>query len=75
MRGTTAPENDDRRMQLLPDGSVWGLVVSKTLYFHLSLISVFLTGFRYLSDYLATQLSSRGWVDTIPDPIFPEKKF
>ena len=28
-----------------------------------TLISVFLTGFRYFSYQVATQLSSRGWVD------------
>ena len=36
------------------------------------LISVFLTGFRYLYQ-VATQLSSRDWVDPVPDPILPEK--
>ena len=34
-----------------------------------TLISVFLTGFRYFSYQAATQLSSRGWVDPVPDPI------
>ena len=38
-----------------------------------NLISVFLTEFRYFSYQVATLLSSRGWVDTVPDPIFPEK--
>ena len=38
-----------------------------------TLISVFLTGFRYFSYQVATQLSSRGWVDSVPDPILPEK--
>ena len=33
------------------------------------LISVFLTEFRYFSYQAATQLSSRGWVDPVPDPI------
>ena len=37
------------------------------------LISVFLTGFRYFSYQVATQLSSRGWVDPVPYPILLEK--
>ena len=32
-------------------------------------ISVFLTGFRHFSYQVATQLSSRHWVDPILDPI------
>ena len=43
-------------------------VVSKALI----LFSVFLTGFRYFSYEIATQLSSRGWVDPVPEPILPE---
>ena len=39
----------------------------------LTLISVFLTGFRNFSYQIATQLSSRGWVDPALDPILPEK--
>ena len=38
-----------------------------------TLISVFLTEFRYFSYQVATQLSSRGWVDPVSDPILPEK--
>ena len=38
-----------------------------------TLISVFLTGFRYFSYQAATQLASRGWVDPVPDPILLEK--
>ena len=38
-----------------------------------SLNSVYLTGFRYFSYQVATQLSLRGWVDPVPDPILPEK--
>ena len=38
-----------------------------------TLISVFLTGFRYFSYQVTTQLSSRGWVDPVPDPILPGK--
>ena len=37
-----------------------------------TLISVFLTGFRYFSYQAATQLALRGWVDPVPDPILPE---
>ena len=38
-----------------------------------TLISVFLTGFRYFSYQVTVQLSSRDWVDPVPDPILPEK--
>ena len=38
-----------------------------------TLISVFLTRFRYFSYQAATQLASRGWVDTVPDPILLKK--
>ena len=38
-----------------------------------SLPLVFLTGFRYFLYQVATQLSSRGWVDPVLDPILPEK--
>ena len=48
-----------------------GLVVSKA--YPSTLISVFLTGFRYFSYQVATQLSSRGWMGPVPDPILPEK--
>ena len=33
----------------------------------------FLNGFRYFSYQVATQLSSQGWVDPVPDPTLPEK--
>ena len=36
-----------------------------------TLISVFLNGFRYFSYQIATNLSSRGWVDPVPDPRLP----
>ena len=38
-----------------------------------TLISVFLTGISYFSYQAATQLSSRSWVDPVPDTILPEK--
>ena len=38
----------------------------------LTLISVSVTGFHYISYQVATQLS-RGGVDPVSDPIFPEK--
>ena len=41
-------------------------------HFLRTLISVLLTGFRLFSYQVATQLSSGGWVDPVPDPIFPE---
>ena len=37
-----------------------------------TLISVFLTKFRYFSYKVATQLPSRGWVNPVPDPLLPE---
>ena len=36
-------------------------------------MSVFLTGFCYFSYQVATQLSSRGWVNPVPDPILPDE--
>ena len=33
----------------------------------------FLNRIHYFSYQVATQLSSRGWVDPVPDPILPEK--
>ena len=39
-----------------------------------TLISVFLTGFRYFSYQVATQLSSRGWVDPVQD-LYVQKNF
>ena len=33
----------------------------------------FLNRIRYFSYQVATQMSSRGWVDPVPDPIRPEK--
>ena len=62
------PRRAKTDLWLLPDG---GLVVSKA---HPStLILFFLTKFRYFSRQVATQLSSRGCVDPVPDPILPEK--
>ena len=63
------PRLTDKR--LLPDGSIGALWLA-TRYLS-ALISVFLTGFRYFSYQVATQLSSRDWVDPVPDPILPEK--
>ena len=57
---------------LLPDGSKQdNLWLAKR--YPSNLISVILTGFRYFSYPVATQLSSQGWVDPVPDPILPEK--
>ena len=71
IRGTSAPKSQDWPKWLLPDGSTGGLVVSKA--HPLTVISVILTGFCYFSNQVATQLSSRGWVDPIPDPVLQEK--
>ena len=38
-----------------------------------TLISVFLTEFRYFSHQATSQFASRGWVDPVPDPILLEK--
>ena len=46
---------------------------SNRLRHEAALISVLLTGFRYFSYQAATQFSSRGWVDPVPDPIILEK--
>ena len=50
------------------EGSLW---LAKHL--SLTLISVFLTEFRYFSYKVATKLSSRRWVDPVPEPILGEK--
>ena len=71
IRGTTASKSQDRLKRLLPDCSNRGLCGQQSAY-PLTLISVFITGFRYFSYQVATQLSSRGWVDPVPDPIRPE---
>ena len=49
-----------------------GLVVNKSL--SSTLISVFLTGFRYFSYQVATQLSSRGWGGPRSRFYMPRKK-
>ena len=54
--------------QMLVQRALW---LAKCLF--PTLISVFLTGFRYFSYQVATQLFSRGWVDPVPEPILPEK--
>ena len=59
------------RMTEAVDGSARGLVVSKA--YPSTLIAVFLTEFRYFSCQTANQLFKQGWVDTVPDPISPEK--
>ena len=38
-----------------------------------TLFSVFLTGVRNFSHQAATQLTSLGWVDIVPDPTLPQK--
>ena len=52
--------------QLVVQGALWlGKCYPSTL--------IHLTGFRCFSYKIATQLSSRGWVGPVPDPILPEK--
>ena len=71
IHGATTPKSQDRLKWLLPDGSRGGLVVSKALSLNLNFS--FLNWIPLLLIQVATQLSSRGWVDPIPDPILPEK--
>ena len=49
-------------------GALW---LAKSLSLNLNFS--FLNWIRYFSYQVATQLSSRGWVDPVPDPILPEK--
>ena len=68
--GATAPKNQDGLKRMVTDGSAGGLVISKTLSFNIT--------FSFLNQnsvllIVATQWSSRGWVDTVLDPIFKEK--
>ena len=49
-------------------GTLW---LAKSLSLNLNLR--FLNRIRYFSYQVATQFSSRGWVDPVPDPILPEK--
>ena len=71
-RGTTALKSQDRLKWLLPEESTGGPCGQQSAY-PSTFISIFLTGFRYFSYQVATQLSSLGWVDPVPDPIRPEK--
>ena len=71
LRGTTASKSQDWLKWLLPDGSTGGLVASKHLSLNLNFS--FLNRIRYFSYQVATQLSSWGWVDPVPDPILLEK--
>ena len=52
---------------MVVQGALW---LAKRL--SLNLISVLLTEFRYFLYQVATQLSSRGWVDPFLDPILLE---
>ena len=63
IRDSTAPKSYDRLK--------WEMWFEKC--YPSTIISVFLTGFRYFSYEVTTQLSSRGWVDLVPGPILPEK--
>ena len=49
-------------------GALW---LAKRLSLNLNFS--FLNRIRYFSYQVATQLSSRGWEDSVPDPILPEK--
>ena len=61
IRGATAQKSQDRLKRLLLDDTTGGLNFS------------FLNRISLLLIQIATQLSSRGWVDPVPDPILPEK--
>ena len=54
--------------QMTVQGALW---LAKRLSLNLNFS--FLNRISYFSYQVATQLSSRGWVDPIPDPILPEK--
>ena len=71
IRGPWAPNNEVQLKRLLPDGSAGALVVNKalSLNFHFS----FINRISLLLNQLATLLSSRSWVEPVPDPILPEK--
>ena len=64
-------KSQDLLKRLLPDGSTGGLVVSKALVPNLNFSS--LNRISLLLIQVATQLSSRGWMDPVPDLILPEK--
>ena len=49
-------------------GALW---IAKRLSLNLNFS--FLNRISLLLNQVATQLSSRGWVDPVPDPILPEK--
>ena len=68
IRGATAPKSQDRLKWLTVQGALW---LAKRLSLNLNFS--FLNRIRYFSYQVATQLSSRGWVDPVPDPILPEK--
>ena len=71
IRGATAPKSHDRLKRLLLYERSGGLVVSKML--SLNLYFSFLNLISQLLNQVATQsLTSRGWVDPVPDPKLPE---
>ena len=68
IHGATAPKSQNRLKWLMLVQGILGLAKR----YPSTLISVFLTGFRYFSYQVATQLASRRWVDPVPDPILLE---
>ena len=54
--------------QMAEQGNLW---LAKRLSLNLNFS--FLNQISLLLNQVATQLSSRGWVDPVPDPILPEK--
>ena len=71
IRGARPPKNQDRLKHLLPDDSAGGLGVIKMLSLNLNFS--FLSQISLLLNQVAIQLSSRGWVNPVSDPILPEK--
>ena len=69
--GATAPKSQDRLKRFLPDGSTGALWLAKRLSLNLNFS--FLNRISLLLIQVATQLSSRDWMDPVPDPILPEK--
>ena len=70
-RSTTAPKSQDRLKRLLPDGGTGALCLAECLSLNLNFS--FLNRILLLHIEVAIQLSSRGWVDPVPDHILPEK--
>ena len=63
----TALKSQGQLKRLLSDDSTGDILVSKSLCLNLNFS--FINRIRYLLYRVATKLSSRGWVDSVLDPI------